>query len=513
MSNDTAIAPVDRYRIQHARGPSAVHTSVLTCPVLVAFLLILHGVALETNVYGKQAFTAGTFSYSTPTTSDGNYPEAIYFEKVNTVNSVGPNGERILDALGGDYGASALTLYNLATLGSDANYIDFWNGGDGIYLEIDAKFSSVAEADLVSLAAIMSMGNRRASPESFRKNFGLDLNFTSGELEITTHGDGTVGFGSYTADDNWYTLRVYLLPSSDNGTTGDGIIRVWKKLSTASAASFTLEYEDTTSFLWSSPFVGAPLNGQNYVNIGRYGILPSTNFRIFIVTDDTQAYIFGKDADVSSNLTFVINVDGVDRTSSGAGPIDEPGTVYIGGDLIVTGTISGTLTSGSAALDDLSDVTITTPAANHVLSYNGSAWVNTAAPQIARVGIGVAADANVKLKVSGQMGSVLNDAGNSSTAITVNWHNGNTQLVTLTGAATITLTNPQDGFEYVLALKQDGTGSRVPTLPASVKFSGGVTPTWSTAAGKVDVVRMRWFAGLGASGNYLAQAVTDYTPA
>lgn len=283
----------------------------------------------ETNVYGPQAFTAGTFSYSPPTTSDGNYPEAIYFEKVNTVNGAGPNGERILDALGGDYGASALTIYNFATLGADANYVDFYNDGAGIYLEIDAKFSSVAEADLVSLAAIMSMGNRRASPESFRKNFGLDLNFVSGELEITTKGDGTVGFGSYTADDNYYTLRVYLLPSSDNGTTDDGIIRVWKKLSTDPVGSFTLEYENLASFLWSSPFVGAPLNGQNYVNIGRYGILPSTNFRIFILTADTQAYIFGRGASaddkatVVSDLTALFNLDGLGRI------VDEPNTLVV----------------------------------------------------------------------------------------------------------------------------------------------------------------------------------------
>jgi len=48
-------------------------------------------------------------------------------------------------------------------------------------------------------------------------------------------------------------------------------------------------------------------------------------------------------------------------------------------------TTNGTVTSWATinvtpALDDLSDVTITTPATDQVLKYNGSAWVNGAAP-------------------------------------------------------------------------------------------------------------------------------------
>ena len=35
-----------------------------------------------------------------------------------------------------------------------------------------------------------------------------------------------------------------------------------------------------------------------------------------------------------------------------------------------------TSTGGAGALDDLSDVTITTPSTNQVLKYNGSQWVN-----------------------------------------------------------------------------------------------------------------------------------------
>src|SRR4051794_32029553 len=41
-----------------------------------------------------------------------------------------------------------------------------------------------------------------------------------------------------------------------------------------------------------------------------------------------------------------------------------------------------------------------------------------------------------------QFNATLNNVGNSSTAVTVNWNDSNIQLVTLTGNATLTFTNP-----------------------------------------------------------------------
>jgi hypothetical protein len=158
-------------------------------------------------------------------------------------------------------------------------------------------------------------------------------------------------------------------------------------------------------------------------------------------------------------------------------------------------------------------VVVTTPALYDVLQYDGAQWINEDTPRLVRVGIAVAADSSAKLKIAGQYGSTTYDAGNSSTALTLNWDNGNTQLVTMTGACTFTLSNPKDGFRYLVLLKQDGTGSRVPTFPSSVKWAGGTVPTWATVAGHTDLVTLVWVAGLGASGNYLAAANVNYTPA
>lgn len=50
------------------------------------------------------------------------------------------------------------------------------------------------------------------------------------------------------------------------------------------------------------------------------------------------------------------------------------------GDITVSGSGSvWTIDAGAIALDDLSDVIITAPATNEVLTYNGTNWVNAAA--------------------------------------------------------------------------------------------------------------------------------------
>jgi hypothetical protein len=99
------------------------------------------------------------------------------------------------------------------------------------------------------------------------------------------------------------------------------------------------------------------------------------------------------------------------------------------------------------------------------------------------------ADLAVKgLTANGQYYSVRYDAGNSGTALTLDFNNGNCQLVTLTGNITFTFSNPQPGARYLLELKQDGTGSRTVTWPAAVKWSGGVAPTLTTTAGQTDII-------------------------
>jgi len=75
---------------------------------------------------------------------------------------------------------------------------------------------------------------------------------------------------------------------------------------------------------------------------------------------------------------------------------------------------------------------------------------------------------------------------NTSTAYTIDLANGSVQVLTLTGNCTYTFPTPVAGKSFILVQKQDGTGSRTVTWPASVKWPGGTAPTLTATASKAD---------------------------
>lgn len=114
-----------------------------------------------------------------------------------------------------------------------------------------------------------------------------------------------------------------------------------------------------------------------------------------------------------------------------------------------------------------------------------------------------------KVSVNNGGGETYFDAGNSSTAITLDLANGNVQKITLTANCTITLTGPASGVMRSLTLLvfQDGTGSRTITWPASVKWGNAGAPVLTTTAAKMDMISLftvdggtNWYGALGAKG-------------
>jgi hypothetical protein len=125
----------------------------------------------------------------------------------------------------------------------------------------------------------------------------------------------------------------------------------------------------------------------------------------------------------------------------------------------------------------------------------------------------VAADAltidnNAVAKFGGQYYSEEFAAGNSGTAITINWRDANQQTVTLTGNVTLTLSNPVAGGRYMIVFTQDGTGGRTVTWPAAVKWAGGVAPTITATAGAIDICTLAYTSA--GSGIYVAACNQNY---
>lgn len=79
---------------------------------------------------------------------------------------------------------------------------------------------------------------------------------------------------------------------------------------------------------------------------------------------------------------------------------------------------------------------------------------------------------------------------NTGTSYTVNLESGNVFNLILTGNCTFTFSNPPAAGtlgSFVLILKQDATGGRTATWPATVAWPAGTAPTLTTDASKLDV--------------------------
>jgi hypothetical protein len=98
------------------------------------------------------------------------------------------------------------------------------------------------------------------------------------------------------------------------------------------------------------------------------------------------------------------------------------------------------------------------------------------------------------------------DDGNSSTADTIDWANGNAHKSTATGNCTYTFSNPINGQAYILKIVNDGT-VRTITWPSTVKWPGGTAPTLTGTNTHYDLINFYWDGT-----NYLGSSSLNYTP-
>lgn len=172
---------------------------------------------------------------------------------------------------------------------------------------------------------------------------------------------------------------------------------------------------------------------------------------------------------------------------------------------VVVPTISSTSTLTNKTINLTSNTLIATSAqlATAVTDETGSgSLVFATAPTLATVNMNNTDIQNIRLaEFNGEY-----DNGNSSTADTIDWGQGNFQKSTLTGNCTYTFTAPSGPARLTLRILT-GSGSFAVTWPASVKWSGGTAPTITTTASKADLVTF-WYDGSAYYGTY----TQNYTP-
>ena len=131
-----------------------------------------------------------------------------------------------------------------------------------------------------------------------------------------------------------------------------------------------------------------------------------------------------------------------------------------------------------------------------------TAWTNTlTGSTIAGTtlsGADVGADQIMSAVVHKDNAETVYAGGNTSTAVTLDETNGNTQTWTMTGNCTFTMPSGaglQAGTALTLILTQDGTGSRTGAF-TSVKWAGATAPTLTTTATTgVDILTFITFNG------------------
>lgn len=205
---------------------------------------------------------------------------------------------------------------------------------------------------------------------------------------------------------------------------------------------------------------------------------------------------------VITNLTGTLPITngGTGQTTASAA-FNALSPVTSTGDLIVgNGTNSATrlaignngyiLTSnGTTATWSAAPSSMTYPGAGIAVS-TGSAWTTSlTAPSGTIVGT---TDTQTLTNKTIEAGTFTNGyteevaTANTSTAYTIDLANGSVQILTLTGNCTYTFPTATAGKSFILMQKQDATGSRTVTWPASVKWPSNTAPTLTGTASKGD---------------------------
>jgi len=274
----------------------------------------------------------------------------------------------------------------------------------------------------------------------------------------------------------------------DNGTK---TITLGGSFTTSGAFTTTLTTTANTSITLPTTGTVATLAGSETFSNKQFS--GGTNF--LSIPFNGNRYTPSSDAnDAIINVTNAANsVNWFTVNNNGQITMNGSGNVYIGS------------TTGGAKLQ----VTKTTEQfrpAYDVSNYCSFTVSSVGLLTLSPAGSGAAVSVDGKFSAKSLSSTAFN-AGNSGTALTINWNNGQHQYTTLTGNVTLTLSNPVAGTVYMVTFIQDATGGRTVTFPAAVKTSGGGALAITSTANKKTVVML--YYGFDGGTDYAAVLYTN----
>lgn len=202
------------------------------------------------------------------------------------------------------------------------------------------------------------------------------------------------------------------------------------------------------------------------------------------------------DADVASGANIAQSkISGLSAALTAKA--DDTTVMHLSGTETVTGNknFTGTVSRNSNTLVDTTDARLSD--SRNPLAH-ASTHAAAGSDPLTPTALGA-----VSVKDGGK--ETVNTVASAGATPTISLASGNVQMVTLSANATISLTGATNGVACSLSLYlvQNGTGGWVVTWPASVKWPGGLAPSLSSGANKIDLIILEtldggttWFGAL-----------------
>jgi hypothetical protein len=229
-----------------------------------------------------------------------------------------------------------------------------------------------------------------------------------------------------------------------------------------------------------------------YISVGGTGTVTSV-----AATVPSFLSVTGSPITASGTLAFDYSGTALPVANGGTGSTTSTGTgsVVLATSPTLVTPLLGTPTSGNFSTGTFTWPTFnqnTTGTAANVTGTVAIANGGTGQTSFAAAGLATLTGTETLTNKTIEAGTFTNGyteetvTANTSTAYTIDLANGSVQILTLTGNCTYTFPTPVAGKSFILVQKQDATGSRTVTWPASVDWPSATAPTITATALKAD---------------------------